>query len=102
MSRLKLSEYFSKDIIRLIQKKLLSDRSKYTFLEEITEIYIYYTCFICKKSKTILPLKLLLKISNFSTKDDMIDNSVLHYHCEKCYPIFLMKMLKNQIYLKTK
>lgn len=102
MARLALSKHLPKDIINIIQEKLLPDKGSYTFLEDIKQIYIYSLCFICKKPRTNIPLKLLLKIHNFSTKDDLIDNAVLHYHCDKCYPLFLMRMMKNQIYLKTK
>jgi len=102
MARYELSKYFPTEIIRLIQKKLLPSKSSYTFLKEIQEIYIYHTCFICKKLKTTISMKLLLKIYNFSTKDELTDKSVLHYHCDKCYPIFLMRLMKNQIILKTK
>ena len=102
MARVALSHYLPQDVINLIQEKLLPEISSYTFLQEVREIYIYYLCFICKKPETNISLKLLLKIYNFSTKDDLIYNAVLYYHCNKCYPLFLMKMMKNQIYVKTK
>jgi len=102
MARYELSKHLPADIISLIQKKLLPRKSSYTFLKEIQEIYIYHTCFVCKKLMTVIPVKLLLKIYNFSKKDELIDKSVLHYHCDKCYPLFLMRLMKNQIILKTK
>ena len=102
MARIELSKHFSYDIIGIIQEKLLPNKSEYTFLEEIRCIYKYSLCFVCDKSNSIIPIKLLLKIYNFSTKDDLKKRCKLYYYCENCYPFFLMRFMKNKIYLKAK
>ncbi len=67
MSRKELSTYFTNDIVRIIQYKILPDKSKYLFLDEIKEIYLYSVFLICNKVSSNLSRKLLLKLFSFKT-----------------------------------
>lgn len=62
MTRKELSTHFTNDIVRIIQYKILPDKSNYLFLDEIKEIYLYSLCFIY----THLLNSLSIKISFFS------------------------------------
>lgn len=102
MARIELSSYLSNDVINIIQEKLLPDKKEYTFLGELVCIWNYSLCIICDKPNSIISLKLLLKIYNFSTKEELKKNCKIYNYCKNCYPFFLMRFMKNDIYVKEK
>lgn len=59
-------------------------------------------CFICKKIKSIIPVTILLKIYNLLGKDDLEVKGGTYYYCQKCYPIFITELIKNNFYIKIK